>query len=308
MGGEDELRGDGVGVFEKQLHQLAHQAGVEAAFHLVDEKHLFALNQVEYQGDVVENALGAVAFVNQREIFCCAIVDAAVYGGEFLGLYLPLGVGHKVKVVVEIERAEGLGFGGFGEVGLDELPQVLGYAQFLKLHILEVDALDAGVEVAQQFAEALFQVFVTHGFEHAALLVGRVGEEHLQRVGKPVFHRVEVFGVAHVVAKVAADHLMQEELSLGRGLGEEGEELAFLLFGVEAQQMGEVELTTVGAPVKHGVVRLAGDEVKPFVSDAFGVVAEAVFIAFAAGGDDEDELRVAFAAFGAEAEGAVNDY
>ena len=94
VGGEDELRGDGVGVFEKQLHQLAHQAGVEAAFHLVDEKHLLALNQVEYQGDVVENALGAVAFVNQREVFGLAVVDAAVYGGEFLGLYLPLGVGN----------------------------------------------------------------------------------------------------------------------------------------------------------------------------------------------------------------------
>ena len=183
----------------------------------------------------------------------------------------------------------------------------MGDAQFFKLHILEVDALDAGVEIAQQFAEALFQVFVAHGLEHSALLVGRVGEEHFQRVGKPIFHRVEVFGVAHVVAQVAADHLVQEELPLGGGLGEEGEELPFFLFGVEAQQVGEVELTAVGAPVKHGVVRLAGDEVKPFVSDAFGIVAEAVFIAFAAGGDDEDELRVAFAAFGAEAEGAVND-
>ena len=37
--GEDELGGDGVGVFEKELHEFAHQGRMQAALHLVDEEN-----------------------------------------------------------------------------------------------------------------------------------------------------------------------------------------------------------------------------------------------------------------------------
>lgn len=61
--GEDELGGDGVGVFEKEFHELAHQGRMQATLHLVDEENFFALDEVEDEWYVVEDSFCAVAFV-----------------------------------------------------------------------------------------------------------------------------------------------------------------------------------------------------------------------------------------------------
>ena len=67
-----------------------------------------------------------------------------------------------------------------------------------------------------------------------------LGEDNLQCVEEPVFDSCEVFDVADVVAEVAADDFVQEELTCRSGFGKEGNELSFFFLGIEAQEVGEV--------------------------------------------------------------------
>lgn len=120
------------------------------------------------------------------------------------------------------------------------LIEVLGHTYLVEFNVFEVNAFNAGVEEAKQFAESFFEVFVVDGYEHSALFVWGVGEDYLECVEEPIFDSGEVFDVADVVAEVAADDFVQEELACRSGFGKEGEELSFFFLWVESQEVGEV--------------------------------------------------------------------
>ena len=178
-------------------------------------------------------------------------------------------------------------------------------AQFLELHIFQVNTVDARTEIAEQFGKSFLQFFVGDGLQHTALLVRGIGEQYLQGVNKPVLDGVEVVDVGNVVAQITGNDLVEEELAGWCGLGKEGEELLLLFTGIELQEVRQVVVAVLSGTLKDGVLRLASEDIEPLTGNLLSVVAETIFIVFTVAKDTKYKSRILFFVFGVEAERVV---